>query len=70
MGDEIKIDKQLFFDRLSHFYSTWKADKRGGDALFNGASSIVILAGKAEESSSYMKHNALHVSPTALQRYY
>lgn len=60
MGDQIKIDKGVFADRLSHFYSSWKADKRAGDAVFNGASSVVILCGKAEESSSYMKHNALH----------
>jgi hypothetical protein len=28
---EIKIDKTLFQERLSHFMSAWKADKRGCD---------------------------------------
>jgi len=58
---EIKIDKNLFQERLSHFMSAWKTDKRSGDALFNGASSIVILMGKTEEAASFLKNNAIHV---------
>ena len=58
---EIKIDKQLFQERLSHFISAWKADKRVGDALFNGASSILVLMGKTEETAQFQKNNAIHV---------
>lgn len=58
---EIKIDKTLFQERLSHFYSAWKADKRGGDAIFGGASSILVLMGKTEESAQFQKNNAIHV---------
>lgn len=62
MADEIKIDKQVFENRISQFISAWKADKRSGDALFGGVSSIVILMGKTEESNSFQKNNAMHVS--------
>jgi hypothetical protein len=58
---EIKIDKKTFQERLSQFYSAWKADKRSGDAIFGGASSILVLMGKAEEVASFQKNNALHV---------
>jgi nucleosome binding factor SPN SPT16 subunit len=58
---EIKIDKNLFQERLSHFISAWKADKRSGDALFGGASSILILMGKTEETAQFQKNNAVHV---------
>jgi hypothetical protein len=51
-----------FFDRLTHLYNSWKSDKRASDGVFGGADSIVVLAGKAEQESSYQKHNALHVS--------
>jgi len=57
---DIKIDKNLFQERLSHFISAWKADKRGGDALFGGASSILVLMGKTEESAQFQKNNAIH----------
>lgn len=59
---EINIDKNQFHERLSHFIGAWKADKRSGDALFNGASSILILLGKAEETSNFQKNNSIHVS--------
>jgi hypothetical protein len=62
---EIKIDKQLFQERLSHFIAAWKADKRSGDAMFGGASSIVVLMGKTEESAQFQKNNAMHVSLSA-----
>lgn len=58
---EIKIDKNIFQERLSHFISAWKADKRSGDALFGGASSILILMGKTEETAQFQKNNAMHV---------
>lgn len=61
---EIKIDKNLFQERLARFVSAWKTDKRSGDALFNGASSIVVLMGKAEDAAQYQKSNAIHVSCT------
>ena len=58
----IRIDKQVFHDRLSHFISAWKADKRSGDALFGGAGSIVVMMGRTEESSAFQKNNSMHVS--------
>lgn len=59
---DIKIDKTLFQERLAHLISTWKADKRNGDALFNGANSILVLMGKSEEGANFQKNNAMHVS--------
>lgn len=59
---EIKIDSKLFQERVSHLINAWKADKRSGDALFDGASSIVINMGKAEEVPEFHKNNAVHVS--------
>ena len=64
---EIKIDKTLFQERLSHFYSAWKADKRSGDTLFNGASSILVLMGKTEEAAQFQKNNAIHVRISSLE---
>jgi nucleosome binding factor SPN SPT16 subunit len=61
MAEEVKIDKQVFHDRLGQFVSAWKADKRSGDAFFGGVGSIVILLGKAEESGVFQKNNAMHV---------
>ena len=62
MGDAIVINPDTFFDRLGHLHTAWKADKKAGDALFGGADSIVILTGKAEQESSYLKNQAFHVS--------
>jgi nucleosome binding factor SPN SPT16 subunit len=61
MGD-VQIDEKLFSERLSHFYSGWKADKRSGDALFGGVGSILVVMGKAAETQQYSKSAALHVS--------
>ena len=58
---DIKIDSKAFQERLSHFVTAWKADKRSGDALFAGASSIVILMGKVDEEPAFYKNNAMHV---------
>ncbi|KAJ5105144.1 hypothetical protein NUU61_002491 [Penicillium alfredii] len=60
MAEEIAVDKNAFFNRLSNFYATWKADKRSGNALFGGAGSIVILMGKTDEQNSFQKHSAMH----------
>lgn len=60
--DEVKIDKDVFHDRLSAFIAAWKNDRRAGDALFNGAASMAIVMGKAEEAAGYQKNNAFHVS--------
>ncbi|KAK4248795.1 FACT complex subunit-domain-containing protein [Corynascus novoguineensis] len=57
---EIKIDSKVFQERLSHFITAWKSDKRSGDALFAGASSIVILMGKVDEEPEFYKNNAMH----------
>ena len=62
MADAIVINADVYFDRLQQFYTQWKADKRSSDGVFGGADSIVVLAGKAEQESSYQKHNAFHVS--------
>ena len=57
----MKIDVKVFHERLGQLVSTWKTDKRtGGDAVFGGVGSIVILLGKAEDSL-YQKNNAMHV---------
>lgn len=65
---EIKIDSQLFQERISHFVSSWKNDARSKEGLFNGASSIIILMGKAEDSQDFHKNNAMHVgSPNPSQ---
>lgn len=63
MADGIKIDKEVFQERLGHFVAAWKADKRTGDnALFAGATSIVVLMGKSDpDNSSFQKNNAVHV---------
>jgi nucleosome binding factor SPN SPT16 subunit len=58
---EITIAAEPFFDRLSSLYNAWKADKRAGDSVFNGADSIVVITGKAEQDASvYQKNNTLH----------
>jgi Xaa-Pro aminopeptidase len=62
MADKIAIDKTTFFNHLSNFYASWKADKRSGNTLFGGAGSIVILMGKTKsDESSFQKNNAMHV---------
>ncbi|OJD37458.1 fact complex subunit spt16 [Diplodia corticola] len=61
MAEEISIDKNAFHDRLSSFISQWKADKRSGDAVFNGASSIVIMVGKANDAQAYPKNVAFQL---------
>ena len=61
MTEEIRIDKQLFYDRLSHLISAWKADKRANDTLFGAVGSILVLLGRTEDSSSFQKSNAVHV---------
>lgn len=61
MSDAIKIDSKLFQERISHFINAWKADKRSGDSLFGGASSIVLMMGKVEEVQNFNKNNAMHV---------
>jgi len=60
MGD-ITIDSKLFQERISHFINAWKSDKRAGDTVFAGASSIVILMGKVEDNPEFHKNNAMHV---------
>ena len=61
MADDIVIDKQLFHDRLGSFVAKWKADKRSGDAVFQCASSIATVVGKASEPGSYLKPAAFQV---------
>jgi len=61
MGDQVKIDKDAFHDRLSSLMSQWKNDKRSGDALFGGAGSIAIVMGKTDEAAGFQKNNAFQV---------
>ncbi|KAF2743631.1 SPT16-domain-containing protein [Sporormia fimetaria CBS 119925] len=61
MADEIIIDKQLFHERLSAFVTKWKNDKRSGDHIFNGASSLAVVVGKASEPTSYQKPAAFQL---------
>ena len=61
MAEEVKIDKQVFQDRLGQLITAWKAEKRSSDALFGGVGSIVVVLGKADDAE-FQKNNALHVS--------
>ena len=58
---DIKIDGKLFQERINHFIGAWKNDKRAGDAIFAGVSSILIMMGKVEENPEFHKNNAIHV---------
>jgi hypothetical protein len=62
MADDIVIDKQLFHERLSSLVTKWKADKRSGDAIFHGASSIAAMVGKPSDPGTYLKPAAFQVS--------
>ncbi|KAH8671213.1 FACT complex subunit spt-16 [Xylariales sp. PMI_506] len=57
---DIKIDGKLFQERINHFITSWKNDKRAGDAIFGGVSSILIMMGKNEENPEFHKNNAMH----------
>ncbi|KAM7191452.1 transcription elongation complex subunit [Naviculisporaceae sp. PSN 640] len=57
---DIKIDNKLFQERTSHFLNAWKADKRAGDALFGGVSSILVMMGKVDQEPEFHKNNAMH----------
>ncbi|KAK3945976.1 transcription elongation complex subunit [Diplogelasinospora grovesii] len=57
---DIKIDSKLFQERISQFISAWKNDKRSGDALFGGVSSILINMGKVDANPEFHKNNAMH----------
>lgn len=59
--EQVKIDKDVFHDRLSAFLAQWKNDKRSGDALFSGVGSIVIILGKNDETLGFQKNNAFQV---------
>ena len=61
MGD-ITIEKDTFHDRLSGFISHWKSDKRAADGLFNGANSIIVPIGKANDATdNYSKTAAFQL---------
>jgi len=62
MADDIVIDKALFHERLGSLVTKWKADKRSGDAIFQGASSIAAVVGKPSDPGSYLKPAAFQVS--------
>jgi len=58
MGDEVKIDKQVFHSRLGHLISAWKDSKK--NEAFAGAGSILVVMGKTEDGP-YSKSLSLHV---------
>ena len=59
--DAVKIDSAIFHDRLSAFLTAWKNDKRAGDSVFSGISSLALLMGKSEEASGFYKNGAFQV---------
>ncbi|CAN9284746.1 unnamed protein product [Alternaria alternata] len=59
--NDIVIDKALFHERLNNLVTKWKADKRSGDQVFQGASSIATLVGKASEPGIYLKPAAFQL---------
>jgi hypothetical protein len=63
MADDggIVMNSEQFQTRLASFLAQWKADKRTGDAVFEGIGSIVIPVGKASDSA-YTKTAAFQVS--------
>jgi nucleosome binding factor SPN SPT16 subunit len=67
MADDIVIDKQLFHERLGSLVTKWKADKRSGDQLFQGATSIASVLGKPSDPGNYLKPAAFQVRWTTLR---
>ncbi|KAH7406256.1 FACT complex subunit-domain-containing protein [Phaeosphaeria sp. MPI-PUGE-AT-0046c] len=61
MADDIVIDKQLFHERLGSLVTKWKADKRSGDQIFQGAGSIAAVVGKPSDPGSYLKPAAFQL---------
>ncbi len=63
---DVQVDATMFYDRLQSLYNLWKADKRsgsGGNELFGGADTMIILTGKASaDDTVYVKSNSMHVS--------
>ncbi|KAA8913230.1 FACT complex subunit-domain-containing protein [Sphaerosporella brunnea] len=57
MGDEVKIDKQLFHTRLGQLVSSWKDPKK--NEAYSGVGSIVVVMGKTAEGP-YSKSLSLH----------
>lgn len=60
MADNVKIDGKLFQERINHFVGAWKNDKRAGDTIFSGVSSILIMMGKVDDPV-FHKNNSMHV---------
>lgn len=60
MADNVKIDGKLFQERINHFVGAWKNDKRAGDQIFSGVSSILIMMGKVDDPV-FHKNNSMHV---------
>ncbi|KAK8056634.1 FACT complex subunit [Apiospora rasikravindrae] len=59
MADNVKIDGKLFQERINHFVGAWKNDKRAGDQVFSGVSSILIMMGKVDDPV-FHKNNSMH----------
>jgi nucleosome binding factor SPN SPT16 subunit len=57
MSEEVAIDSATFRKRVQKL----QRKIREGDALFNGAPSVVIIIGKSDEENPYVKSSVLHV---------
>lgn len=58
MGDEVKIDKQVFHTRLGNLLAAWKDSKRND--VFGGAEALLVVLGKTQDGP-YSKSLALQV---------
>jgi nucleosome binding factor SPN SPT16 subunit len=65
--NDIVIDKALFHERLNNLVTKWKADKRSGDQVFQGASSIATLVGKASVLGYEFPATLFVLTPDLLQ---
>lgn len=58
MGDEVKIDKQVFHTRLGNLLAAWKDTKKND--VFGGAEALLVVLGKTQDGP-YSKSLALQV---------
>jgi len=59
MGDEIVIDAQVFWERLSKLHKAWGA-AREADGVWKGADALVLDSGTHNEEEIYSKSAAIH----------
>ncbi|CAO1629005.1 unnamed protein product [Parajaminaea phylloscopi] len=63
MADEVKIDRDVFGQRLSKILAAWKAKDAPNEAIANlqNTQSVVALLGTQSDDVAYSKTSALHV---------